>query len=111
MYLVCQGLLCRERASWLPLSHSSISLNLWQNPLLLSLEIRPDSISPYSADAVEIAEATGRFLQEHIFQDMSLDVKLPPKVLRACKVGTAVSRDLWTKTERANQLLRCRPPA
>ena len=60
-----------------------------------------DPNSPSSAESVAIAEATERFLQEHGLSEMRLSVKLPLKVLRACKVGTAVTRDLWkTKTER-----------
>lgn len=55
-----------------------------------------DPNSPDSEQAVQIAEASELFLQEYTFQDMRLDVKLPLKVLRACKVGTAVSRDMWT---------------
>jgi hypothetical protein len=55
-----------------------------------------DPNSPESAQSVEIAEATETFLQEYGFQDMKLSVKLPLKVLRACKLGTAVTRDMWT---------------
>lgn len=55
-----------------------------------------DPNSPESRESVEVAEATETFLEEYSRTDMRLAVKLPLKVLRACKVGTAVTRDLWT---------------
>ncbi len=68
-------------------------------PLMAVSANDPNSLD--SAQSVEIAEATEIFLQEYGFQDMRLNVKLPLKVLRACKLGTAVSRDMWTtRTER-----------